>query len=288
MPTHPRPWNAARMSRVTHLSTRRAAEQTGAEAHDPTRRIALVTGPTAGIGLAFTHELARRGFDLVLVARSVDKLEDLATRVRTEHSVGVEVLAADLGDREQLAAVEDRLSDRSRPVDLLVNNAGFGLKQPFDANSIDDEQQMLDVLVVAVLRLSHAATTTMLDRGFGGVINVSSVAGYLPRGTYGAAKAYVTRLSLWADATYRDRGVRTMALCPGFVRTEFHERMDVGRDAVPSWMWLDADKLVREALDDFDDGKSLSVPDVRYKAVAAMAKYVPAGVLSRFQSMGRR
>jgi short-subunit dehydrogenase len=276
------------MSRVTHLSTRRAAEKTGAEAHDPTRRIALVTGPTAGIGLAFTHELARRGFDLVLVARSADKLEDLAAQVRSEHSVAVEVLPADLGDRDQLARVEERLSDRSRPVDLLVNNAGFGLKQPFDANTVEDEKQMLDVLVVAVMRLSHAATTAMLDRGFGGIINVSSVAGYLPRGTYGAAKAYVTRLSLWADSTYRERGVRTMALCPGFVRTEFHERMDVGRDAVPSWLWLDADKLVREALDDFDDGKALSVPDVRYKAISTVARLVPTGVLTRFQSMGRR
>jgi short-subunit dehydrogenase len=276
------------MSRVTHLSTRRTAAKAAADAHDPARRIALVTGPTAGIGLSFTHELARRGFDLVLVARSADRLEELAAQVRTEHGVAVEVLAADLGDREQLARVEDRLADRSRPVDLLVNNAGFGLKQQFADNTVEQEQAMLDVLVVAVMRLSHAATTTMLDRGFGGIINVSSVAGYLPRGSYGAAKAYVTRLSLWADGTYRDRGVRTMALCPGFVRTEFHERMDVGRDAVPSWMWLDADKLVREALDDFDDGKALSVPDVRYKAVTAVARYVPSGLLTRFQSMGRR
>ena len=276
------------MARVTHLSTRRAAEQTGPDTHDPTRPTALVTGPTAGIGLAFTHELARRGFDLVLVARSADKLEELAAQVRTEHEVAVDVLPADLGDRDQLARVEERLSDSTRPVDLLVNNAGFGLKQPFAENTVEEEQQMLDVLVVAVMRLSHAATRTMLDRGFGGIINVSSVAGYLPRGTYGAAKAYVTRLSLWADATYRDRGVRTMALCPGFVRTEFHERMDVGRDSVPSWMWLDADKLVREALDDFDDGKALSVPDLRYKAVTAAARYVPAGLLTRFQTMGRR
>ncbi len=269
-----------RMSRVTHLSTRRPA---GTD-----RPLAVVTGATAGIGLSFTHELARRGFDLCLVARGAERLEELADAVRTEHGVAVEVLAADLADRDQLAKVEARVADHARPVDLLVNNAGFGLKAPFADNSIEDEQQMLDVLVVAVMRLSHAATRAMLDRGFGGIINVSSVAGYLPRGTYGAAKAYVTRLSLWADATYRDQGVRTMALCPGFVRTEFHERMEVGRDAVPSWLWLDADKLVREALDDFDDGKALSVPDVRYKAISTVARLVPTGVLSRFQSMGRR
>jgi short-subunit dehydrogenase len=202
--------------------------------------------------------------------------------------VRTEVLPADLTDREALGRVEARLREGTPAVDLLVNNAGFGLKRPLLDNPVEDEQRMLDVLVVAVMRLSHAATTAMLDRGFGGIINVSSVAGYLPRGTYGAAKAYVTRLSLWADGTYRDRGVRTMALCPGFVRTEFHERMDVGRDSVPSWMWLDADKLVREALDDFDDGKALSVPDVRYKAVTAVARYVPTGLLTRFQTMGRR
>jgi short-subunit dehydrogenase len=269
------------MSRVTHLSTRRTTR-------DPSRPIALVTGATAGIGLAFTHELAHRGFDLVLVARGAQRLEELAATVRSTHGVDVEVLAADLADRDQLARVEQRVGDRTQPVDLLVNNAGFGLKKPFADNDVEDEQRMLDVLVVAVMRLSHAATQAMLDRGFGGIINVSSVAGYLPRGTYGAAKAYVTRLSQWADATYRERGVRTMALCPGFVRTEFHERMDVSHDSAPSWLWLDADKLVREALDDFDDGKSLSVPDLRYKAIATVAQHVPAGLLARFQGMGRR
>ena len=276
------------MSPVTHLSTRRAARNASGAGPDPTRPVALVTGATAGIGLSFAEELARRGFDLVLVARGADRLEEIAAQVRAEHGVAVEVLAADLADRDQLARVEQRLSDGSQPVDLLVNNAGFGLKQPFADNDVEDEQRMLDVLVVAVMRLSHAATQTMLDRGFGGIINVSSVAGYLPRGTYGAAKAYVTRLSLWADATYRDRGVRTMALCPGFVKTEFHGRMDVSRESAPSWLWLDADKLVREALDDFDDGKALSVPDLRYKAIATLAQHVPAGLLSRFQGMGRR
>jgi short-subunit dehydrogenase len=270
------------MSRVTHLSTRRAAE------HDPAKPIALVTGASAGIGLSFTRELARRGFDLVVVARSEERLEELATQVRTEHGAAVEVLAADLGDREQLARVEARLSDAARPVDLLVNNAGFGLKQPFADNDVEDEQAMLDVLVVAVMRLSHAATRAMLERGFGGIINVSSVAGYLPRGTYGAAKAYVTQLSQWADASYRERGVRTMAVCPGFVRTEFHGRMDVSFESAPSWLWLDAEKLVREALDDFDDGKSLSVPDVRYKAISTVARLVPTSLLARFQSMGRQ
>lgn len=249
---------------------------------------ALITGPTAGIGRVFASQLAARGHDLVLVARHLERLEDVADELRKEHEVDVEVLAADLADREQLGTVEERLRSTDRPIELLVNNAGFGLKKPFLANDIEEEQLMLDVLVVAVLRLTHAAMGPMVERGHGGVINVSSVAGYLPRGTYSAAKAYVTSLSQWADATYRSKGVRTMALCPGFTRTEFHERMEVSRASAPSWMWLDADALVRQALHDFDHGKAVSVPDIRYKVATALAKYTPTSLQARFQSLGRK
>ena len=252
------------------------------------RPTALVTGPTAGIGRCFAFQLAERGHDLVLVARNREALEEVAGELRARHGVDVEVLAADLADRSDLARVEDRLASVDRPVRLLVNNAGFGLRKPFLDNDLEDEQRMLDVLVVAVLRLSHVAMSAMLEGAGGGVINVSSVAGYLPRGSYSAAKAYVTSFSRSADATYRSRGVRTMALCPGFTRTEFHDRMDVSRDSAPSWLWLDADKLVRDALRDYDAGKSVSVPDVRYKAITALAQYVPAPVLAKFQSVGRK
>lgn len=248
----------------------------------------LITGPTAGIGLSFARQLAACGHDLVLVARNAERLEELAASLRSDYDVEVETLAADLADRQQLATVEQRVASTDRPIELLVNNAGFGLKHGFLDNDVEDEQAMLDVLVVAVLRLSHAATKAMVARGSGGIINVSSVAGFLPRGTYSAAKAYVTQLSQWADATYRDRGVRTMALCPGFTRTEFHERMDVSRESAPSWMWLNADKLVAEALDDFAAGKALSVPDVRYKVVTSIARLTPVGLMARFQSLGRR
>jgi len=254
----------------------------------PASSTALVTGATAGIGLEFARQLAARGHDLVLVARDEPRLASVAADLGSTYGVQVEPLPADLGTPEELRRVEDRLSDSARPVDLLVNNAGFGLKDRFLDSDVEQEQAMLDVLVTAVLRLSHAALRPMTGRGHGGVINVSSVAAFLPRGTYSAAKAYVTQLSRWADATYRDQGVRTMALCPGFTRTEFHERMDVGRGSAPSWLWLDADKLVRDALHDFDAGRSVSVPDVRYKVVTAVAQYVPAGVLARFQSLGRR
>jgi uncharacterized protein len=252
------------------------------------RPTALVTGPTAGIGRSFAHALAGRGYDLVLVARDRDRLDSLAAQLREAYGVEVEVLPADLADRDAVATVEARVADPDRPVALLVNNAGFGHKAPFAENSVDDEQQMLDVLVTAVLRLSHAALKPMLARGGGAIVNVSSVAGFLPRGTYSAAKAYVTSFSEWLDLTYRDRGVRAMALCPGFVRTEFHERMGVSQGSAPAWMWLDADRLVQDALADLDRGKSLSVPSRRYKVLTAVARYTPRSALARFQSVGRR
>ena len=252
------------------------------------RPIALITGPTAGIGTCFAHQLAQKGYDLVLVARDESRLRALAAEVEKEYDADTEVLVADLADREALAVVERRVADRERPVSLLVNNAGFGHKRPFLENSVEDEQQMLDVLVTAVLRLTHAALGAMVARGEGAIINVSSVAGFLPRGTYSAAKAYVTSLSEWADLTYRDQGVRVMALCPGFTKTEFHERMDVSRDSAPSWMWLEADRLVADALADLDRGKRVSVPSKRYKAITSVVRYTPSSVLSRLQGLGRR
>ena len=259
-----------------------------AAASSGTRRTALVTGPTSGIGAAFARRLAQRGYDLVLVARDESRLRELAADLERDHGVATEVIVADLADRAALAGVEKRVADPARPVDLLVNNAGFGHKRPFLDNTVEDEQQMLDVLVTAVLRLSHAALGAMVERGFGSIVNVSSVAGFLSRGTYGAAKAYVTSMSQWADATYRGRGVRVMALCPGFTRTEFHARMGVGRGSAPSFLWLDADRLVRDALADLDRGRSVSVPGKRYKVLVTVGRHLPASLLARFQQVGRR
>ena len=252
------------------------------------RPTALVTGPTAGIGLSFAHHLAAAGHDLVLVSRNEERLENLAAELRERYGVAAEVMVADLGDRDALAPVEARLADPTRPVDLLVNNAGLGLKHKFLENTVEQEQYLLDVLVTAVLRLTHAALGPMVARGNGAIVNVSSIAGYLPRGTYSAAKAYVTSLSEWADLTYRGQGVRVMALLPGFTKTEFHARMDVSRESAPSWMWLDVDRLVAEALRDLRRGRRISVPSRRYKVLSAAAKYTPSGLQARFQGLGRR
>ncbi|MGI8645473.1 MAG: SDR family NAD(P)-dependent oxidoreductase [Nocardioides sp.] len=247
---------------------------------------ALVTGATAGIGLAFAHRLAGRGHDLVLVARDEPRLQSVATELSSTYGVEIEVLAADLVVRDQLARVEDRLRDDTRPVRLLVNNAGFGLKGRFLDNDVDDEQAMLEVLVTAVMRLSHAALGGMVARGDGGVINVSSVAAFLPRGTYAAAKAWVNSFSAWAAAEYRPAGVRVMALCPGFTKTEFHQRMDVTQGT--GFMWLDVDFLVGRALADFDRGRTMSIPGAHYRAIATATRLIPARALMAYQSIGRR
>jgi short-subunit dehydrogenase len=255
----------------------------------PTVSCALVTGATAGIGHEFARQLAAGGADLVLVARDEPRLAEVAAALTSTYGVGVEVLPADLADPAQVAKVEERLRDAARPVDLLVNNAGFGLKERFLDNPVETELRMQDVLVTAVLRLSHAALGVMVERGRGGIINVSSVAAFLPRGTYSAAKAWVNSFSTWAHNEYAPRGVRVMALCPGFVRTEFHERLGIDRDAsAPSYLWLEAEDLVREALEDYAAGKPMSIPSKRYKALVGVTRVVPRRLLQGAQSLGRK
>ena len=246
----------------------------------------LITGATAGIGHEYARQLAARGDDLVLVARNAERLDEVAATFRSAHGIEVEVLVADLVDRDQLALVEARLADRERPIDLLVNNAGFGLRKRFLDNTVEEETEMLEVLVTAVLRLSHAALGPMAERGSGGIINVSSVAAFLPRGTYSAAKAWVNSFSEWAHLEYKSRGVTVMSLCPGFTKTEFHERMQVTPG--DGFMWLDVDFLVRKSLQDFDKGRAYSIPGAQYKTIIALTRAIPNRVLRLTQSIGRR
>lgn len=229
---------------------------------------ALVTGATAGIGLSFARQLAAGGHDLVLVARDVEGLERVAAELRTVHRIGAEVLPADLTSADGVTSVEERLEDPSRPLDLLVNNAGFTLRRPFLVNDIGDEEAMLDILVRAVLRLTHAALPGMVERGHGAVVNVSSVAGWVPRGTYAAAKAWVTSFTQGLDAQLEGTGVRAMVLAPGFVRTEFHDRARIDMSRLPPYMWLDPDDVVRRALRDLRRGRTVSVPGGVYKTAA--------------------
>ena len=249
---------------------------------------ALITGATAGIGAEFARQLAASGHDLVLVARDETRLQERATELRAEYGVTVEVLAADLVNRADLAVVEDRLAasgvDR---VTMLVNNAGFGLLKPFDENPVDDEQQLLDLLVTAPMRLAHAALGQMLRSGSGTIVNISSVAGFTPRGTYGASKAWILSFSRWANLSYRRRGIIMTAVAPGFVHTEFHDRMNVSKEGVPAFLWLDARTLVRLALRDVARGRAVSIPTLRYKIVVALAGLLPKRIVAAGALRGR-
>ena len=238
-------------------------------------RVALVTGATAGIGAEFAAQLAARGYDLVLVARGADRLSLASERLSAEFGIRVETIAVDLATDEGVAAVEARILADERPVDFLVNNAGYGLAKHFDENSLADELHHLTLHVTVPLRLAHAALGQMLPRRSGTIVNIASVAGFTPRDTYGAAKAWVLSFSRWANGYYRGRGVTVTAVAPGFVRTEFHASMNVSTAGIPKILWLDAPRLVRLALRDVDRGKAVSIPTLRYKALVAAIRVLP-------------
>ena len=244
---------------------------------------ALVTGATAGLGLAFAERLAQDGYDLVLVARDGERLRRTADDLEHRFGCEVEVLAADLSHPDACAEVEGRLADRARPVGLLVNNAGFTTNQPFVTGDLEAEQQALDVMVRAVMRLTHAALGGMVTRGEGTVINVSSVAGWLPSSTYGAAKAYVTSFTEGIAGQLRGTGVRALVVCPGFTHTEFHERAGMDLSSTPEWMWLDAERVVNDTFRDLDRGRVVSVPSATYKALSLVARHAPRAAVTRFQ-----
>lgn len=251
---------------------------------------ALITGATAGIGAAFARRLASDGFDLVLLARDTERLDRAAADLGGTYAVRVETLPADLAADAGLAAAEERVR---AGVDLLVNNAGFGHKGTFLNVPLDDELAMLRVHCEAVLRLTHAALPGMLERGRGGIVNVSSVAAFASRGTYGASKSWVVSFSQGVANDLAGRpgagGVRVMALCPGFVRTEFHERAQMDVSGVPDFLWLDRDAVVDAALRDLRRGVPVSVPSAQYKAVVALTRMVPPSLFGRLSSRaGRR
>jgi len=241
---------------------------------------ALVTGASAGLGLEFARQLAAQGHPLVLVARNASRLEATAADLQRRHGITAEVLPADLTLDADVAAVVDRLQDAARPVGILVNNAGIGLLHNFEDNHAQEEQNHLKLHAETSMLLTHAALKGMLERGEGRIINVASVAAFLPRGTYSAAKAWLVSFSRWANLAYRKRGVKVTAVCPGFTHTEFHDRMGMDKSVAPSWTWLRAERVVREGLADNERGKAVSIPSKRYKAVAAVARVAPARLMA--------
>ncbi|MEN3346125.1 MAG: uncharacterized protein V7635_2701 [Arthrobacter sp.] len=248
-----------------------------ADASDTT---ALITGATAGIGAEFARQLAGQGHHVVLVARDAVRLQATAEELERRYGVRAEVIAADLADDAGVATVVARLRDDARPVEILVNNAGIGLLHSFAENDIAEEKRHLKLHVETAMELSHAALQGMLRRQSGRIINVASVAAFLPRGTYSAAKAWLLNFSRWANTAYSPHGVNVTAVCPGFTHTEFHDRMGMDKSVAPHWMWLTAEQVVREGLADNERGKAVSIPSKRYKALAAAARILPAKVLA--------
>jgi short-subunit dehydrogenase len=246
------------------------------------RRTALVTGATSGIGAAFTRRLAADGYDLILVARDEIRLADTAAELRAGHGIDVQVLPADLSTEAGRETVAGVLVDPS--VDLLVNSAGLSLNTPFLRSTPQRETELLNLNVHAVMRLTLAAAPVMARRGHGDIINVSSVSGFgaaMPGSTYPASKAWVTNFSESVALSVARFGVRVMALCPGYVRTEFHQRAGIDMTKTPDWMWLDADDVVRAAMRDLRRGRVVSVPDWKYKVAVFGLRHLPRSLTRR-------
>jgi short-subunit dehydrogenase len=242
---------------------------------------ALVTGASSGIGRGFADAFARKGFDLVLVARDRSRLEELADALTSQYGVMCEVLPADLSVRADVDRVASRASDRERPVSALVNNAGFGLYQSFLRTDVEDEQRMLDVLVTAVMRVTHAAVPMMIERGSGMVVNVSSVAAWIPGGSYSAAKSWVTVFTESLAQAVRGTGVRVTVASPGFVHTEFHQRAGIDLGSMPEWMWLDVPAVVDQAFRDLAVGHPVSVTGNQYRLFSRILRHGPRSLVSR-------
>ena len=236
---------------------------------------ALVTGATSGIGAGFADRYARLGHHLVLVARDEARLRAKADELRDRWHVAVEVLPADLSVSEGCARVEARLTDSDRPIDVLVNNAGYSLGVDVVESDVDDEDRMLRVLTRAPLRLTKAVLPGMLARNRGAIITVSSVAGIISHNTYGAAKSWALKFSQALSLRLSSTGVRAIALCPGLVHTEFHQRGGIDTEAFPSLSFLNPEDVVAAALADVRRGAVISTPSLRYKLVAGSARVAP-------------
>ncbi|KAM9863393.1 SDR family oxidoreductase [Leucobacter sp. BZR 635] len=262
--------------------------KTSAGAAAPSRTT-LITGASSGLGAEYAKQLAERGGSLVLVARDQAALEAFAADLRKQHGVQVEVLAADLLNPEDLARVARRLTSRELPVHTLINNAGFGLPLAFEQNDIEAEARHLHLHNEVPMRLMHAALQPMLARGTGQIINVASVAAFIPRSTYSAVKQWLVTFSRWANGRYAPQGVTVTAVCPGYTHTNFHERLGLppGEEGIPRWMWLEAPEVVTDSLRDADRGKAVSIPSLKYKLIVAAARVAPPRLAARLAERGR-
>ena len=241
--------------------------------------VSLVTGATAGIGAAFAKALAARGHDLVLVARDAERLAKTAAALEARYAVSVEVLEADLGVEAGRLRVACRLEDPELPIDLLVNNAGFGVASRLLDPDTSSHRDALEVMCYAVLVLGGAAARAMKVRGHGRIINVSSLASWTTQGNYSAVKAWVRSYSQGLGNELHGSGVTVTVLCPGWVRTEFHQRAGIRTSSIPEWYWVDADRVAKVALRDAAVGKVISIPAKRWRLARALLSVAPASAV---------
>jgi len=251
---------------------------------------ALVTGASAGLGEEFAWQLATAGHDLVVVARSRDRLSELADVVASATGVSVEVLAADLSRPDGREQVAERLTDATRPVSLLVNNAGFSSGLSFVESPWEEEAAMHDVLVTAPLRLTHAALPGMIQRGHGAVLNVASIAAHLGDSTYAAHKRWLVEFTNAIAGQLQGTGVTATVVLPGMTRTEFHSKptLEHYREELPEFAWLSAEQVVSSALTAVRRGSVTVTPSVRYATAGALVRLTPKAVTRRMGSMGSR
>ncbi|MCM0640580.1 SDR family NAD(P)-dependent oxidoreductase [Cellulomonas wangsupingiae] len=243
---------------------------------------ALVTGASAGLGLEFAWQLATARHDVVLVARDEQRLTRLAGQLEAAAGIHAEVLAADLTDTSDVERVAARLRADERPVGLLVNNAGLGLNQRFVDGDLAAEERALDLMVRTPMVLSHAAAGAMVARGRGAILNVGSVAGLIATGTYSAHKAWVRVFTEALAVELKGTGVTATVVCPGFTRTEFHERGRIDTRHYPELGWLDAEDVVAAALADVRRGVVISTPSLRYKAASALLRLAPRSAVRAY------
>ena len=243
------------------------------------RSWALVTGATSGIGESFTRLLASNNYNLVLVARDLDRLNERAASLQEKYEIETLVLQADLSTDEGCSLIESYIAEHE--IDVLINNAGFGINKAFTASDLAAEENLLAVLVRTPMRLMHVALPGMKARDKGIVINVSSVAGFIAGGTYSASKSYLTVLSESLNTELGDSHVKVSALCPGFTRTEFHQRGRMSMKGLPAFMWLNADELVAKAWSDALKGKAVCVPGWQYQLLTFIIRYAPRPMVRR-------
>jgi uncharacterized protein len=249
---------------------------------DTSRPLAVVTGATAGIGKEFCDQLAARGYDLLVVARDANRLEALGRELEARHGVATDVFPADLTLDDDVTRLVGLVAGSLR-IELLINNAGFGTRGNLADASPKQQEAMLRLHTMAPMRLSQAVLPVLLQNGKGGIVNVSSVASFLYSAgnvNYCATKAYLTNFSEGLAAELKGTGIRVQALCPGFTRSEFHQRMEVDVGGLPSWMWLSARQVVRASLRSLDrGGPVVCIPGLRYRLVVAVLRHVPRGLI---------